>query len=410
MTTSATHRPSGRTPARRVLTRIGATGAGLLMFAVIGPSPAGAAPDAADRRPPVATTSDRTPAPIGPFHRLGTTTVHLVDHGRPDPWVPASGDRQLMVSLLYPAVATPGPEARYVSRTLAPAIREWGVPGVPVADRAAVRVERLRGHAVVDAPPALVPGGRPLVILSPGFELSRTSLTTLAEELASRGYVAAVVDHPYEAPVELPGGEVTPCAVCGGRDPALGLAVVRSRTADLRFVLDVLGRRPLSRLVDTGRVAVVGHSIGGASAVEVARSDPRFDAAVNLDGMFFAALPTRQPDVPVMLVSQGVPTAGPQAGWTEAWAALAGPRRWLDVTGAGHYTFADTAWVLDRFGVRDTVPQDVAGLFYGTLDGTRGIAITRAYVVAFLDRHLRGMPARLVDAPSPAYPEVTFVG
>ncbi|MFJ8582318.1 alpha/beta hydrolase family protein [Micromonospora sp. NPDC093277] len=410
MTRALPHRSSGGQPAGRRIARIAAAGLGLLLLPLIGVRPADAAPIAADHHRTTGVPASRTLAPTGPLQRLGTTTLHLVDHGRPDPWVPAAGDRQLMVSLFYPASAAPGPGSPYVSTTLAPAVREWGVPGVPEAKRAAVRPERLRGHAVVDAPASLVAGGRPLVILSPGFELSRTSLTMLAEELASRGYLAAVVDHPYEAPVELPDGRVTACAICGTRDPAVGLAIVRSRTADLRFVLDVLSRRSMSWLVDASRVAVAGHSIGGASAVEVARTDGRFDAAVNLDGMFFAELPNQHPDVPVLLVSQGVPTAGPQAFWPEAWAALAGPRRWLDVTGAGHYTFADTVWLLDRFGVRSAVTPDVAGLFYGTMAGTRGVEITRAYVVAFLDRHLRGKPGDLLDAPSRAYPEVTFVG
>jgi len=34
--------------------------------------------------------------------------------------------------------------------------------------------------------------------------------------------------------------------------------------------------------------------------------------------------------------------------------------------------------------------------------------ITRAYVRAFLDQHLRGRPQALLDQPSPRYPEVTF--
>jgi hypothetical protein len=35
-------------------------------------------------------------------------------------------------------------------------------------------------------------------------------------------------------------------------------------------------------------------------------------------------------------------------------------------------------------------------------------AITRAYVRAFFDQHLRDRPQALLDQPSPRYPEVTF--
>ena len=40
--------------------------------------------------------------------------------------------------------------------------------------------------------------------------------------------------------------------------------------------------------------------------------------------------------------------------------------------------------------------------------GARSLDITRAYVRAFFDQHLRGRPQPLLDRPSPSYPEVTF--
>ena len=48
--------------------------------------------------------------------------------------------------------------------------------------------------------------------------------------------------------------------------------------------------------------------------------------------------------------------------------------------------------------------REVAGVLHarGALD------ITRAYVRAFFDQHLRSMPQALLDLPSPRYPEVTF--
>ncbi|MCO8276218.1 hypothetical protein M1L60_37135 [Actinoplanes sp. TRM 88003] len=75
------------------------------------------------------------------------------------------------------------------------------------------------------------------MVLSPGFSLSRESLTGPAEELASRGYVVAGVDHPYEARgVEFPDGRVAGCLACelSGVLPQ----VVRGRAADVSFLLD----------------------------------------------------------------------------------------------------------------------------------------------------------------------------
>jgi len=44
----------------------------------------------------------------------------------------------------------------------------------------------------------------------------------------------------------------------------------------------------------------------------------------------------------------------------------------------------------------------------GRIDGTRGLRIAAVYVRAAFDSRLLGLPAPLLDGPSPAYPEVRF--
>jgi hypothetical protein len=52
---------------------------------------------------------------------------------------------------------------------------------------------------------------------------------------------------------------------------------------------------------------------------------------------------------------------------------------------------------------------DQVGIDVGAdLPGARSLDITRGYVRAFFDQHLRGSPQALLDQPSPRYPEVTF--
>ncbi|MEU9093183.1 hypothetical protein [Streptomyces sp. NPDC048428] len=43
---------------------------------------------------------------------------------------------------------------------------------------------------------APAPGRFPLVLLSPGFSMPRSTLTSIAEELARRGHVVASVEDP----------------------------------------------------------------------------------------------------------------------------------------------------------------------------------------------------------------------
>lgn len=40
--------------------------------------------------------------PSGPY-QIGTVSLHLVDHSRPDPWLHADRPRELMISAWYPA-------------------------------------------------------------------------------------------------------------------------------------------------------------------------------------------------------------------------------------------------------------------------------------------------------------------
>ncbi|MGW2601316.1 alpha/beta hydrolase family protein [Streptomyces klenkii] len=340
----------------------------------------------------------RLPAPTGK-EPVGTKTLHLVDTSRPDPWKPAAGNRELMVTLWYPARHQGDLNAPYMSKQLSKAwLGQEELAGV-------------RTNATVGARPA--GKARPLVVLSPGFGMSRASLTGLGEELASRGYAVAAVDHTYEAPVEFPGGRVETCETC--RKPDLS-AVVPNRSKDIRFLLDQLTgpRSPLA--VDARRIAVAGHSAGGASAVQVLHDDPRVDAAVNLDGNFQPKLADRVNKPVLLLGAHRGELAGPETdpedpkvNWEQAWTQLTGWKRWLDVPEGGHMTFTDAPWLVDRFGLPGQLPPSEVKKAYGTLHGPRSTALTRAYVGAFLDRHLRGTPSPLLDRPSPAYPEVTFL-
>nr|BFE85046.1 hypothetical protein GCM10020093_076470 [Planobispora longispora] len=89
------------------------------------------------------------------------------------------------------------------------------------------------------------------MVLSPGFSLNRATLTMLAEELASKGYVVALVDHAYESfGTTFPGGRTLTCVACDTIEKApsdeaekklLGRAAA-GRAADISFVVDELTR------------------------------------------------------------------------------------------------------------------------------------------------------------------------
>src|ERR1700728_3616977 len=207
------------------------------------------------------------PAPTGPSP-VGTSSMHLTDASRPDPWAPDVGARELMVSLWYPAAPGGGRRASYMT----PAESELllahaGVTGVPPGALSTVRT-----NAVSDAPPTGQPRSLPFIVLSPGFVHPRSVLTGLAEDLASHGYVVAGVDHTYESvATAFPDGRVATCLAREAPRPGRQEKVVAGRGVAVGLVLGPLNRRapacPGGELIDPSRVAMAGHSIGGAAAM-----------------------------------------------------------------------------------------------------------------------------------------------
>jgi predicted dienelactone hydrolase len=363
--------------------------------AMLAPGVAGPAAAAPERA--AASAGDQTgllvlPAPTGP-HPVGWDALHLVDRDRPDPWVPPA-PRELMVSVWYPAAAARGARVPYATAEESRLVLNLAeIPGVPED-----ALTRVRTHARAGAPPLRTPRRLPLVLLSPGFGDPRWALTTLAEDLASRGYVVAGVDHTYEAAaVTFPNGRVAECVVCT-RDWS-GDEVAASRARDVSFVLDrLLGHGRYGWMIDPGRIAAAGHSMGGAAAAATMLADPRVDAGVNLDGSFRPALDRDLARPFLMLGTDEHGRPGQHPSWDDTWPHLTGWRRWLHVPGMTHTSPSDRAVLGEWLGL-PTQP----------LPGARVVEIFREYVAAFADQHLRHRHRPLLEGPSPRFPEVHFV-
>lgn len=373
-----------------------------LSFPLLGAAPVSAAPGA--RTPSWSTRTDapQLPRPTGPY-AVGRRTLHLVDRQRADPWVPAAGHRELMVSVTYPARPASGSPVAYMTAEEARLLlAAQGLDGVVSPET----VARTDTYEREKASPAR--GRFPLVLLSPGFSMPRTTLTSLADELTSRGYVVASVDHAYESSgTAFPGGRVLTCVACERVDTDEEQAeAVRGRAGDMSFVIDELtnGRQAgaLSGAIDPHRIGMAGHSIGGAAAAATMAGDRRVRAGADLDGDFLvspaAAGLGRRPFM--MLGTETLHSPGSvDTDWPGAWEHLAGWKRWLTVTGAGHFSCTDLPYLADQLGLPDpSVP----------LSAEQGWHITRDYVAAFFDLHLRGIRQPLLDGPSARYPEVVF--
>jgi len=344
------------------------------------------------------------PEPTGPCP-VGTTSLYLKDVSRPDPWAAGVNARELMVSVWYPAAPSQGRRARYMT----PAESELQLTSRGIAGVAQDVLSTVRTNAVVDATPAGRQHALPLVVLSPGFTNARSALTALAEDLASHGYVVAGIDHTYESfATAFPDGRVTTCLAREARRRGEGFweKAVAGRAADVSFVLDDLtGAHPAwpgAGLIDPSRMAMAGHSLGGAAAIGAMLADSRIRAGIDMDGSTHVPIPDQGLSRPFLFLGKQANytpgSGGAVTSWERDWKLLTGWKRWLVVAGAVHASFTDLGLLADQTGI-DTG---------AAVPGARSLDITRVYVRAFFDQHLRSRPPALLDQPSARYPEVRF--
>jgi predicted dienelactone hydrolase len=118
----------------------------------------------------------------------------------------------------------------------------------------------VRPHAYENAPVAA--GRFPVLVLAPGLGLNAVSYTTIAEDLASHGYVVAGANSTYSTTVVLSSGHPVP-AVPKAADDADLSQLLGVWVADVRFVAGrVLGLDDrFADRIDPAHIGFLGHSL-----------------------------------------------------------------------------------------------------------------------------------------------------
>ncbi|MEX0345570.1 MAG: alpha/beta hydrolase family protein [Rhizobiaceae bacterium] len=169
----------------------------------------------------------------------GQINIIAIDPAKPKPDPLPTYDRTLTVEVWYPAASDAG-----------------GPNGLKAFLRDGTTEVTLLGQAMRDAAPA---NGQsyPLVIISHGYPGNRFLLSHLAENIASKGYVVASIDHREST----------------YRDQSAFGSTLINRSLDQKFVLDEIARLSadsssfLSGIADHSNTAIIGYSMGGYGAV-----------------------------------------------------------------------------------------------------------------------------------------------
>ncbi len=182
---------------------------------------------------------------------VGVRTLQATDANRVDILNTREGspaaryDRTLTIEVWYPAVLAAGqkPGVDYRTITRDPAVSAT-----------------LHGRGVREAAPVATAGALPLVIVSHGYPGNRYLMSHLCENLASKGFIVASIDHKDSTYDD---------------QKSFG-STLYNRPFDQLFVLEEMARlaRPgsgsfLSGLVDERRTGLVGYSMGGYGVVNV---------------------------------------------------------------------------------------------------------------------------------------------
>ncbi len=182
------------------------------------------------------------------------------------------------------------------------------------------------------------PGEWPLVLYSHHSRGNRRAASYLTTHLASHGYLVAALDH----------SEVVVPEIAGNVESFLA-----NRVADVRFLLDYMltGAIPCTARPDPDRIAIVGHSAGGWTALALPETDTRVQAVIALapggasnpkPGIIPATLSFNWPRPPATLyIVAEDDVLTPIAGMHELYSRTPGPKQMVILPRADHLHFMD---------------------------------------------------------------------
>lgn len=372
------------------------------------------------------------PKPEGAF-QVGITSLDFTDSTRQEIYASdTSQKRKIRAYIWYPAKIS-AVDKRY----------DW-IDATTLNALTASKLMDLSGAELVSAnaydQPAVAESTKPfpVLIMSHGDGAFPHGYTSLAEELASEGYVVVAISHSYNAlaTVLSDGTVIAPSrearAYMEGDEAPKGFEgsmklwqksqeIESIFAADICYVAEQVSvineRNPILRgRLDTERIGAFGHSLGGASSFEALLKSERIQAAVNMDGTIFCdTLTVEKPFLTLMPTYQKMQLPSDseieKTGWKKEnmvsyYEMLDAAHRAFEnsphaclvtIEGAAHNNFTDMGLLTPAMpAMNDSL---------GTIDATYAIKIIRQTLTGFFQKTLKAENLNLSEILAP-YPEV----
>ncbi len=364
------------------------------------------------------------PPPTGSF-AVGRAIYDWTDDARLDTLAPVPGTkRELLVWIWYPSAA----EQSVAMDDYVPAqMREAAGPKGGLLRLLTRDLSKVHAHSFRNSDVSPQQRSYPVVIMRAGASLEVRNYSTLAEDLASHGYVVVGFDAPYRTfTVVFPDGRVMRripennpelCLEKTGQErDRCANRLLTAWTADIAFALDRLEQLNASDAsgkftgrLDMMRVGVFGHSFGGAAAALFCHEDSRCKAGIDVDGAPHGSVIQAGIDRPFMfLLSDHSHESDPEGSQIGAniqsiYDRLPpNGRAFIAIRGANHFLFSDDGALLKSHIVLRTL--HMLGIL--GIDGRRQLAVTAYCLRSFFDAYLKGAGVSRLKISSPLYPEI----
>lgn len=393
----------------------------------------------------------RLPKPTGDFP-IGIQYLHLLDENRSEPFLDgiSQSKRELMLKVYYPAVddrSKPFSPYFYSTQLVKAFAGFYNLPDFAFDHLNLVKTNSKEGLHVSDAE---VP--YPVILFSHGAGTTMEVHVAQYEDLASHGYVVVAIDHTYVSAatafpdrIVLHKDATTDFDVAEPAEP-----ITQIMAEDVSFVIDTLEKMNAGKVpsifegkLNVEKIGAMGHSVGGAVAYNLAFSDNRVKAAINLDGVVYIT-PESDPSnmIPfLMLVNdeyhiQAIENREPllkrfedmdeidkriaidshgsqqryQDAYDEAQKNVVGLTEVLKVNGSlftiqgsDHMKFTDIGLFIGIPRLREALKIG------GTTDPARTLETTKALTVMFFDHHLKDEIGASLGSLMTVFPELKQV-